>query len=90
MWWDKILGSKPATADTKRNGGGREGKNRERKGIKFNMIQSVVGSNECIYGSLRSMSDTRLVARKFQTLKLQIIAIINQVIVELVPFVRFK
>ena len=36
------------------------------------------------------MSDTRLVARKFQTLKLQIIAIINQVIVELVPFVRFK
>ena len=88
MWWDKILGSKPATADTKRNGGGREGKNRERKGI--NMIQLVVGSNECIYESLRSMSDTRLVARKFQTLKLQIIAIINQVIVELVPFVRFK
>ena len=56
------------------------------------MIQLVivVGSNECIYGSLRSMSDTRLVARKFQTLKLQIIAIINQVIVELVPFVGFK
>lgn len=48
MWWDKILGSKPATADTKRNGGGREGKIRERKGI--NMIQLVVGSNECIYG----------------------------------------
>ena len=88
MWWDKILGSKPATADTKRNGGGREGKIRERKGI--DMIQLVVGTNECIYGSLRSMSDTRLVARKFQTLKLQIIAIINQVIVELVPFVRFK
>ena len=37
VWWDKILGSKPATADTKRNGGGREGKIRERKGI--NMIQ---------------------------------------------------
>ena len=71
MWWDKILGSKPATADTKRNGRGREGKIRERKGI--NMIQLVVGSNECIYGNLRSMSDTRLVARKFQTLKLQII-----------------
>ena len=50
MWWDKILGSKPATADTKRNGGGREGKIREKKGI--NMIQLVVGSNECIWEPL--------------------------------------
>ena len=50
MWWDKILGSKPATADTKRNGGGREEKIREKKGI--NMIKLVVGSNECIWEAL--------------------------------------